>query len=69
MQILPIGSEHEFKIIRMNEAEKKIGLSLKGAGEERDRARMEGYQQQAQQASAAFGSGTSPEVEYSEEEQ
>ncbi len=71
MQILPIGSEHEFKIIRMNESEKKIGLSLKGAGDERDRARMEGYQQQAQQASAAFGGGSAPEaeVEYSEEEQ
>ncbi|MDX2269225.1 MAG: 30S ribosomal protein S1 [Bryobacter sp.] len=55
LEILPVGSEHDFKIIRMNETEKKIGLSMKALGADRDRARIESYQQQASQASAAFG--------------
>jgi small subunit ribosomal protein S1 len=68
LEILPVGSEHEFKIIRMNEAEKKIGLSMKSLGEDKDRARMESYQQQAHQASAAFGGG-SADGDNTEEEQ
>ncbi|WP_238325939.1 30S ribosomal protein S1 [Bryobacter aggregatus] len=51
---LPVGSEHEFKIIRMNETEKKIGLSMKAVGEEKDRARLKGYQEQAEAASQSF---------------
>ena len=27
--MLPIGEEYDFKIIKMNESEKKIGLSLR----------------------------------------
>ncbi len=54
---LPVGSEHEFKIIRMNETEKKIGLSLKAVGEEKDRSRLKGYQQQAEAQSQDFESG------------
>jgi small subunit ribosomal protein S1 len=69
LEILPVGSEHEFKIIRMNEAEKKIGLSLKGADVERDRARIETYHQQASQASAAFGGGQTDDYDQPEEEQ
>ncbi len=51
---LAVGDEQEFKIIRMNETEKKIGLSLKAVGEEKDRARLKGYQQQAEAATQGF---------------
>jgi len=44
---LPIGSEHDFKIIRLNEAEKKIGLSLRAVVEDEERRRLEDYQRQA----------------------
>ena len=59
--VLPVGSEHEFKIIRMNETEKKIGLSLKAVGEEKERIRLKGYQQQAEAASHGFE--TSAEIQ------
>jgi small subunit ribosomal protein S1 len=45
--ILPIGDEYDFKIIKMNEAEKKIGLSLRAVAEEEERTRLEDYQRQA----------------------
>jgi small subunit ribosomal protein S1 len=44
---LPIGEEYDFKIIKMNEAEKKIGLSLRAVAEEEERTRLEDYQRQA----------------------
>ncbi len=44
---LPIGDEYDFKIIKMNEAEKKIGLSLRAVAEEEERSRLEDYQRQA----------------------
>ncbi|MDQ6665351.1 MAG: 30S ribosomal protein S1 [Acidobacteriota bacterium] len=44
---LTIGEEFDFKIIRMSEAEKKIGLSLKAVGEDQDKARLDDYQRQA----------------------
>src|SRR5580700_3641781 len=44
---LPIGDEYDFKIIKMNEAEKKIGLSLRAVAEEEERTRLEDYQRQA----------------------
>ena len=44
---LPVGSEHTFKIIRLNAAEKKIGLSYKAAIIEEERQRMAEYQKQA----------------------
>ncbi len=68
LEVLPVGSEHDFKIIRMSENEKKIGLSMKSAGEEKDRQRVKGYQQQAQEASAAFGAVPSGEENSEEEE-
>ena len=63
---LPIGTEHEFKIIRMSETEKKIGLSMKAVGEEKDRTRLKGYQQQAEAASQGFESSADALVEGSE---
>jgi small subunit ribosomal protein S1 len=39
------GQEHEFKIIKMNQEEKKVGLSLRAVGEEASRADVEAYKQ------------------------
>jgi len=50
---LETGSEHEFKIIKMNPAEKKVGLSIRAVGEEATRADVESYK-----APAASSSGT-----------
>jgi small subunit ribosomal protein S1 len=44
---LAVGQEGAFKIIRMNEAEKKIGLSLRAAAEAEEKSRLEDYQRQA----------------------
>jgi small subunit ribosomal protein S1 len=44
---LPTGDEYDFKIIKMNEAEKKIGLSLRAVAEDEERTRLEDYQRQA----------------------
>jgi len=44
---LPIGEEMDFKIIKMNEAEKKIGLSVRAVLEHDERSRVEDYQRQA----------------------
>jgi small subunit ribosomal protein S1 len=45
--LLPTGDEYDFKIIKMNEAEKKIGLSLRAVAEDEERTRLEDYQRQA----------------------
>ncbi len=45
--LLPRGDEYDFKIIKMNEAEKKIGLSLRAVAEDEERTRLEDYQRQA----------------------
>ena len=47
------GMEHEFKIIKMNPAEKKVGLSIRAVGEEATRADVESYK-----APAATSSGS-----------
>ncbi len=44
---LPVGEEFDFKIIKLNEAEKKIGLSVRAVAEEEERTRLEDYQRQA----------------------
>ncbi|HEY6340350.1 MAG TPA: 30S ribosomal protein S1 [Bryobacteraceae bacterium] len=44
---LPLGDEYDFKIIKLNEAEKKIGLSLRAVAEDEERTRLEDYQRQA----------------------
>lgn len=44
---LPIGDEYDFKIIKMNETDKKIGLSLRAVAEDEERTRLEDYQRQA----------------------
>lgn len=49
-----IGQEFDFKIIKLNESEKKIGLSLKAVTEDEERARLEDYQRQAVAATSTI---------------
>ena len=42
---LNAGDEHEFKIVKMNQEEKKVGLSIKAVGEEASRAEVELYKE------------------------
>src|SRR6185295_4955588 len=51
---IAIGQERDFKIIKMNEAEKKIGLSLKAITDDEERARLEDYQRQAAAATTTI---------------
>lgn len=44
---LPAGEEFDFKIIKLNEADKRIGLSLRALAEDEERTRLEDYQRQA----------------------
>jgi small subunit ribosomal protein S1 len=39
------GVEHDFKIIKMNPEEKKVGLSIRAVGEEASRTEVEAYKQ------------------------
>lgn len=52
---LPVGQEFEFKIIKMNEAQKRIGLSIRAIGEDDERNRLGEYQRQAAAASSTVG--------------
>jgi small subunit ribosomal protein S1 len=51
---IAVGLESDFKIIKMNEAEKKIGLSLKAVSDDEERARLEDYQRQAAAATTTI---------------
>ncbi len=42
---LDVDSEHEFKIVKMNQEEKKVGLSIRAVGEEASRAEVEIYKE------------------------
>lgn len=44
---LPIGEEMDFKIVKLNEAEKKIGLSVRALSDDEERTRLEDYQRHA----------------------
>ena len=44
---LPIDEEFDFKIIRMIEAEKKIGLSLRAVADDEEKDRLDDYRRQA----------------------
>jgi small subunit ribosomal protein S1 len=48
------GQEMDFKIIKMNEAERKIGLSLKAFVEAEERGRLDEYQKRAAAASSSL---------------
>jgi small subunit ribosomal protein S1 len=45
------GAEYDFKIIKMNQEEKKVGLSIKAVGEEASRQEVESYKHPATSSS------------------
>ena len=51
---LPIGEEFDFKIIRMIESEKKIGLSLRAVAEDEEKDRLNDYRRQAAAATSTI---------------
>ncbi len=51
---LPVDEEREFKIIKMNEAERRIGLSVKAVADDEERSRLEEYQREAAAATSTI---------------
>jgi len=49
-----VGEEYDFKIIKMGEAEKKIGLSLRAVSDDEEKTRLEDYQRQAAAATTTI---------------
>ncbi|WP_263358701.1 30S ribosomal protein S1 [Acidicapsa ligni] len=47
------GQEHEFKIIKMNVEEKKVGLSIRAVGEEASRSEVESYKAPSSSSSSS----------------
>jgi small subunit ribosomal protein S1 len=52
---LPLGQEFEFKIIKLNEAQKRIGLSLRAFTDEDEQSRLQDYKRQAAAATSTVG--------------
>jgi len=52
---LPIGQELDFKIIKMNEAQKRIGLSFRAVADDDERNRLRDYKRQAAAATSTVG--------------
>ena len=52
---LEAGQEHEFKIIKMNQEEKKVGLSLRAIGDEASRADVEAYKAPVSSSTTTLG--------------
>ncbi len=51
---LHVGQEMDFKIIKMSEAEKKIGLSLRAVSDDEEKSRLGDYQRQAAAATSTI---------------
>jgi small subunit ribosomal protein S1 len=49
-----IGDEYDFKVLKMSEAEKKIGLSLRAVADDEEKTRLEDYQRQAAAATSTI---------------
>jgi small subunit ribosomal protein S1 len=49
------GQEHDFKIIKMNQEEKKVGLSLRTVGDEPTRKEVEAYKQPVSSSTTTLG--------------
>jgi small subunit ribosomal protein S1 len=49
------GQEFEFKILKMNQAEKKVGLSLRAVGDEASRSDIESYKHPASSSTTTLG--------------
>jgi len=56
---LNVGDEHEFKIVKMNQEEKKVGLSIKAIGEEATRAEVESYKESNKSSKSNKGASSS----------
>ena len=52
------GAEFEFKIIKMNQEEKKVGLSIRAVGEEASRQEVESYKHPSSSSSSSSNSTT-----------
>ncbi len=55
---LDVDSEHEFKIVKMNQDEKKVGLSIRAVGEEASRAEVESYKEREFKGSTTSSSSS-----------
>ncbi len=53
--LLPVGEELDFKVIKMNEPQKRIGLSLREVHEDMERHRIEDYHRHAAVATSTVG--------------
>jgi small subunit ribosomal protein S1 len=53
--LLPLGEELDFKVIKMNEPQKRIGLSLREVHEDVERHRIEEYHRHAAVATSTVG--------------
>jgi len=51
---LAVGQEFDFKVIKLSEAEKKIGLSLRAVADDEEKTRLEDYQRQAAAATTTI---------------
>jgi small subunit ribosomal protein S1 len=51
---LAVGLESDFKIVKMSEAEKKIGLSLRAAADDEEKTRLVDYQRHAAAATSTI---------------
>ncbi len=51
---LSVGQELDFKIVKLSEAEKKIGLSLRAAVDDEEKSRLSDYQRQAHAATSTI---------------
>ena len=56
---LEVDSEHEFKIVKMNQEEKKVGLSIRAVGEEASRAEVENYKERDRDHKGSSSSSSS----------
>ena len=52
------GQEHDFKIIKMNVEEKKVGLSIRAVGEEASRSEVEHYKAPSSNSSSSSSSSS-----------
>ena len=56
---MDVDSEHEFKIVKMNQEEKKVGLSIRAVGEEASRAEVESYKEREKSPKSSGSSSSS----------
>lgn len=52
---LQVGEEYDFKVIKLNEAQKRIGLSLRAVSDDEEASRLGEYQRQAAAATSTVG--------------